>query len=278
MSARELERCAGHLGRKGDTSRGFTMIELMVVLAIIMLAAGIMAPPLVEFFANRQLDGIRGEFGTVFNRARLRAVTEGRDMSVVFFQEGARIYDELNGRFVDGEIWNPDGSYLAGEDGNVWYLLGFADNKVSYDAEYWTPVEGRGRSSSGPAVPPYSWWEAQRTKVVTTTSRRARRRSTGDAESGRVSISGLYKVTFHRDGTLSFGLGSSDVTTALYNLAGTSEDGDPPKGRADIMVLQSGNNSACYIDLRPTGQMKSKIVVLPEAVSEKNPFEQRKRR
>ena len=104
-------------------------------------------------------------------------------------------------------------------------------------------------------------------------ARRSTARGRGAGGAG-LNFNGLIKVTFHRDGTLSFGPGSSDVPTALYNIAGSSEDGDPPAGRADIMIFQRGNNSACYIDLKPTGQVRSKIVVLPTEVTKALPFEE----
>ncbi|MFP6738720.1 MAG: prepilin-type N-terminal cleavage/methylation domain-containing protein, partial [Planctomycetota bacterium] len=67
---------------------GFTMIELMVVVAIIVMASGVMGPTIIDFMKNRELEGVRGQFGNIFNLARLRAVNERRDISVVFFRGG----------------------------------------------------------------------------------------------------------------------------------------------------------------------------------------------
>ena len=76
------------------TSAGFTLIELMVVIFIIVLAAGLMTPTITDFFKGRQLENIRAQFGSAFSSARLRAVSQGVDVSVVFFREGVRVYEE----------------------------------------------------------------------------------------------------------------------------------------------------------------------------------------
>ena len=87
--------------------RGFTLIELMVVIAIIVLAAGLMTPTISDFFKNRQLDAVKGQLGSAFNRARLKAVTEGTRASLVFFREGARVFDERKMTF-ENDLFNPD--------------------------------------------------------------------------------------------------------------------------------------------------------------------------
>ena len=65
MSFRQLKSDNGIRSRDG-----FTMIELMVVVAIIIMASGIMGPTIADFMKNRQLEGVRGQFGNIFNMAR----------------------------------------------------------------------------------------------------------------------------------------------------------------------------------------------------------------
>jgi hypothetical protein len=226
-----------------------------------------MAPTLNDFFSNRRLDAARGELGSVFHRARLLSVMGDRDVSIVFFQEGCRIYDEEGKRFVD-DRWNPESSNFAGPEGVMWYLLGFADNRASFDADHW-PLESA--SFSRGTIPPYRLWEADHRAR---SSRSRGQKGAPQLGNGQVNVGGLFKVTFHRDGTLSFGQGSNDVPTSRYHLAGTADDGDPPTGRGDIMIFQENNNSSCYIDIRPTGQVRSKIVVFPRPVTDLNPFEE----
>jgi prepilin-type N-terminal cleavage/methylation domain-containing protein len=248
MTTTAPSACRG--GSEHSSSAGFTMIELMVVMGILVLAAGLMVPAVADFFKNRQLDAIRGIFGSVFSRTRLIAVTEGRDISVVFFREGARMYDELNKRFRD-EDWMPETSPLA-EGGKMWYVLGFARNRPSRDPHYRRDGDyDMSYAPPTPHLPPYRWWEQKR-------------RSAGGAEGARVDaglaavdISGLFKVTFRRDGTMVFGTAATDVKSADY-------EKNPPE-RSDIAIYQEQNASVCFIDLRQTGQFRSRIVTLSQA-------------
>ena len=44
--------------RSGRLRRGFTLIEVMVVMAILALSFGMMLPTISEFMKNRKLDGV----------------------------------------------------------------------------------------------------------------------------------------------------------------------------------------------------------------------------
>jgi hypothetical protein len=57
-------------------------------------------------------------------------------------------------------------------------------------------------------------------------------------------------VEFQRDGSVRW-LKGSDVPTSLYKK-------DPPMD-ADIIVEQSGNSQAIYIDIRSTGSIQSQL-------------------
>jgi hypothetical protein len=219
------------------TFTGFTIVELMVVIAIIVLAAGLMTPTITDFFRNRRLEGVRGQFGSAFNSARLTAVNERVRVSLVFFREGVRVFNERDGRFTD-EFFSPESSLLSGDE--MWYVLGFLDSKPST------------------AVMPYQEWE-KRVKVE------AQLKPGGQASGAqspgvqpgrrepRISVRDLPRITFERDGTLTFTSGA-DVST-------TSFQQEVPE-LADMVIYQAGNSTACFIDFRPTGQMRSKTVPL----------------
>jgi type II secretory pathway pseudopilin PulG len=225
------------------------MIELMVVIGIIILAASLMGPTISDFFKNRNVDGARGQIGSVLNSARLRAVTEGRDFSVVFFREGPRIFDELRKQFRDDETWEPSRSFLNDPAGKLWYKLGFAGDagRTSFDP-------GFARADYSPpamTIPPYEWWLGHQ----------AKRRSEGLGARAKVQVqgevfdvTGLYKLIFHREGSMTFGPDANDV--------GTAEFQRNPYPRGDIEVQQLGNRTACFMDLRTTGQMRSRISFL----------------
>lgn len=211
--------------RHASTRRGFTLIELMVVIAIIVLAAGLMTPTITDFFKNRKLERIRGELGAAFNTARLRAVNQGTKTSLVFFREGVRIYDEYQKRWID-DLWNPDNTPLA--EGQAWFILGFLDGKPSTQLK------------------PYREW-----KRVYMPSRPARGTGQTPSADPEVITVGLPKIIFNRDGSITFGSGA-DVPSHLFNV-----EGIPPK--ADIMIYQANNTTACFIDLRGPGQLRYRI-------------------
>jgi prepilin-type N-terminal cleavage/methylation domain-containing protein len=261
MSSEKLRSEKFGIGSRG----GFTMIELMVVVAIIIMASGIMGPTLLDFMKNRQLEGIRGQFGNIFNMARLQAVNQRRDMSVVFFREGPRVFDELRQEFIDYDVWLPEESPLGEEEPTMWYALGFARGTSSYNPQH--DQEGQ-VISQGLTIPPFKKWLSKQKSSPLTKSRkpsrrsRSRRTSSGKTTSARPKYrtSGLFKVTFNRNGTLVFSDGCSDVPTSVYN----GDEGGRPR-TSDVVILQLDATPACFIDVRPTGQVRSKVVPLADS-------------
>ena len=245
-----------------DTRGGFTMIELMVVVAIIIMATGIMGPTIADFMKNRQLEGVRGQFGNIFNMARLQAVNQRRDISVVFFREGPRVFDELRKEFIDYDVWNPGNSPLGESDPTMWYALGFARGTSSYNQQHDKKAIGDGLT-----IPPFEKWiSKERTAAPKPKGRarrgsRARRTSSGTTARSRPKYrtTGLFKITFNRNGTLVFSDGCSDVPTSVYN---GDEDNRPRT--SDVVILQLDATPACFIDVRPTGQIRSKVVPLAD--------------
>jgi prepilin-type N-terminal cleavage/methylation domain-containing protein len=218
-------RAAG--GRKEG---GFTLIELMVVVAIIVLAAGLMTPTITDFFKNRQLEGIRGTIGSAFNRARMAAVDHGKSMSLVFFREGARVFDESTKSFDPDDHFNPETSPFADEA--VWYVLGFLRKKAS------------------PTIPKYRDWEKSQRELRAAPEPGEKKR---DNSSETFNIAGMPKLTFNRDGTVVFAGGGDDVPSDQFKLK------DHPPENADIMVYQAQNTVVLFVDIRQTGQIRSRI-------------------
>ena len=246
---------------------GFTMIELMVVVAIIVMASGVMGPTIMDFMKNRELEGIRGQFGKIFNKARLDAVIFRRDMSVVFFREGPRVYDELSKQFTDKAIWSSKGDALGSSPPEIWYGLGFAGGVSSYDEDRAALVvksrKDRGKTIPR-SIPSFAEWAVDPRSLyrsqATGSGRSSGRGSSGDAPEPRYRTNDLYKMTFNRSGTMVFSAGCSDVPTSIFNNDGAS--GRPKT--ADVVILQYDSQMACFIDVRPTGQMRSKMRPLGE--------------
>ncbi len=112
-----------------DSQRGFTLIEMIVTIGIIIMAAGFLAPAVKTMFQNRKLENAGTVIATVLNDARGKAVTTKRAHQVVFFKDGLRLYMEAKGpedpgKFIgDLERFDPDNS------GTMSYDLAFAKLK-----------------------------------------------------------------------------------------------------------------------------------------------------
>ncbi len=241
---------------------GFTMVELMLVIAIIVVAMGVMTPSMLEFMKNRELDGVKGQFGSIFSNARLQAVQRRRDISVVFFREGPRIFDEITKQFTDERIWNPEDSALAADSPKMWFALGFARGVSSFDPGF---DREDYKPSAALYVPTYAWWEKRQEARAERAKGGASGKKKGRAGAPiRYDVSGLYKVTYRRDGTLVFGQGGSDVGSTFFkelDKQPAERDGLPV---SDVVFLQLSSSVAGFIDLRPTGQFKSRIALLEE--------------
>lgn len=213
--------------RSGRLRRGFTLIEVMVVMAILALSFGMMLPTISEFLKNRKLDGVGADLTSRFNTARLDAVVNRNRFLVVFFQEGVRVYNDKLGTWKAEEIFNPDRASAA-------------DRTITFDLAF------AGVHSSD--LPKYREWESEN---VSAEQKSKRRRGEG-AKVERIRVDDLVAVIFERDGTLHFRAGAgNDIPTAVYKR-------EPPDG-ADIIVFQRDNDTALFIDLQRTGSVKSRV-------------------
>ncbi len=219
---------------RGGRPAGFTMVELIVVIGIIILAAGMMAPTITEFFKNRHLQQVMREFGGTINSARLRAVNERTRVHLVFFKEGIRVYDARENRFVDDLF---DASASPFNDDKIWYVLGFQDRAFNMDLagyEGWAkthlPREGK---------------DAKKKPV--------RRRRGPAPKEAPLNLDGLPQIVFQRDGSAEFKTGT-DVMTELFRR-------DPPAS-GDIMVFSTGNTNGGFIDISNNGQSRSRLALL----------------
>lgn len=68
--------------------KGFTIIELMISIAILGILVAIAAPSFTESIARRRLDGIANELSTDLQYARAEAVSKNRNIVVTFNTAG----------------------------------------------------------------------------------------------------------------------------------------------------------------------------------------------
>lgn len=64
-----------HLFSRGGMQRGFTLMELMVTLAIAAVLAGLAAPSISQFIVKNQMNGVANEFSSGILRSRNEAVS-----------------------------------------------------------------------------------------------------------------------------------------------------------------------------------------------------------
>jgi prepilin-type N-terminal cleavage/methylation domain-containing protein len=65
-------------------SRGFTMIELMVAVAIIAVLLAVAAPSFIGYLAKQRVEGVASELGTDLQYARSEAVARNTEVRVTF--------------------------------------------------------------------------------------------------------------------------------------------------------------------------------------------------
>jgi prepilin-type N-terminal cleavage/methylation domain-containing protein len=197
-----------------DRSRsGFTLVEMIVTIGIIIVAAGFIAPAVSAIFQDRRIENAAAIIVSTFHEARNNAVTKKQEYSVVFLKSGLRMYRHPKGNdkggFVGGlrSINVRDGEHIS-------YEVLSADTSVDE-----MPVDLQ--------------------------SQREEKRQT-HWKPGREDIF----VKLLKDGTVDFG--------KLDDIPSYRFQSDPPSG-GDLILHQKGSRTACYIDIRPTGRVMSKI-------------------
>lgn len=108
---------------------GFTLIEMMVAIGIIMLALGFMLPTLNSFTQDRKVSSAGTLVATALNGARQEAVSQKKVFGVVFYQRGVRQYDFEGVKDEDGRLRHFGDFIEYSNDDKIRYRLQFAGRK-----------------------------------------------------------------------------------------------------------------------------------------------------
>lgn len=194
--------------------QGFTLVEMIVTIGIIIVAAGFIAPAVTAIFKDRRIENAAATIITTVNEARNAAVTKKQLHSVVFLKAGVRLYRHPRGEDTGGFVGGLRSINVPGAD------------HIRYDLP-----SARLDSNELP--------ESLQSQFDNL------------AQDDWKPFDQDHFITLLTDGTIDFGR-NVDIPTYRYN-------SEPPSG-ADLIIRQKGDSRACYVDIRPTGRVTSKVV------------------
>lgn len=90
------------VGMNRTNIQGFTLVEVMIVVAIIGIISLIAVPNMIGWRGERQLDGAARNFMADMQLAKLKAIREAEDVSVVFDVAGDsyQMIVDLNNNYI----------------------------------------------------------------------------------------------------------------------------------------------------------------------------------
>ena len=94
---------------------GFTLFEMCLVIAIILLLAGLAVPSITSLFAEQRLDKTFDRFDDFVRRTQLRAVQERRAMVMIWDGEGITVQPDEPKEDDSAS----EGDYFAFSDGTI---------------------------------------------------------------------------------------------------------------------------------------------------------------
>lgn len=243
--------------RRARTSgrRGFTLLELMVVVGIIMLMTALAIPGIKKFMDGQRLQQSGRIIQSAFNEARRAAITQRERNYLVFFRQE----DPDTGQVLHGVRRYRE---RQGYEGDAQYLLPNVEFEI--DPNH-TPVPagavGRLRVLGVPL------FEGQPADNDATLFQGQRRPDTSD--------NGVGWVEFRKDGTINVENGAirgrqknaptSGPAAGLFDLNVLLDVvPDSTANEVDLNIREGGDfdvNKRCFIDIDPnTGRVRFRVV------------------
>lgn len=214
-----------------DRADGFTLIEILIVVTIIIMVFGFAMPTLNEYLSNQKLKAVTGRLARGLLIARTRAITQHQQMYAIFFADQLMI---ASSRLEPPELM----PYFSSkkEAAKMRIRLRFAGAKTEEVASKDHPL---GLVSDLPRLPPEEDWS----KPLTAKSLLESELFTGKR---------AYLV-FNSDGTVVFGRGGGPGDRLSIEFWA-----EPPRD-ADIVIEEQGNATRGWIDVRATGNVDTRV-------------------
>jgi type II secretory pathway pseudopilin PulG len=198
---------------------GFTLIEVVVVIGIIVLTVSFIAPSVAKMFQNRKIENACTLIASTLNEARNGAVTRKQVHRVVFLHEGLRLYREPKGRSILGGFEGQIRSFDPDNAGTISYTLTFAG------------LPGKGKEIprelsviGGDRPPPEEEWTVTPEDI---------------------------SLRFLPDGTIDFGA-YQDIPSYQFHES-------PPTAADIVIHRMGDPGHQGFIDIRPTGRTVFKV-------------------
>jgi prepilin-type N-terminal cleavage/methylation domain-containing protein len=212
--------------------RGFTLIEILVVVTIIIMAFGFATPTISKFLANKKIKSVASRVARGLQAGRMRAITKHYDVYLFFLRDRMMI---VSARAEAPEFF----SYFnnEGEKAKMGIYLRFADASTKHDPR---PEGGNDQLASDlPSLPGDQDW---------TRPLPAKALLQGGLLEGK-----LVYLLFKSEGTVEFGSadGPGDILPMGF--------WQTPPIDADVIIQEVGNASHGWIDIRPTGNVDLRI-------------------
>ena len=221
-----------NVSAREESGRGFTLIEILIVVTIIILVFGFAMPTIGAFMSNQKLKAVSGRLARSLLIARTRAITKHQDVYVIFLPDRLML---ASSRLEVPEFHEYFSSQR--EAAKMTIHLRFADAHVAEKANKEHPY---GLTSDLSDVPPdEDWTKPVSAKMV--------------LEGGLSSEGKKAYLRFKSDGTVEFGRGQGPGDRLSIEFWA-----DPPRD-ADIIIEEQANDIKGWIDVRATGNVDSRL-------------------
>lgn len=218
-------------------TRGFTLIEVLVVVTIIIIMAGFAMPTISSFLSNRKLKAITGRLTRCLLQARAKAITEHNNTYAIFLNDRIVVLGERASMLTSQKYFQSDK-----ESAGMQIRLRFAGETLSADK-----AAPQGVKSDLPAMPEADW-SGQAVSALQFMRH-------GSFKEGTKHV----YMKFMMDGTIQ--LVSADGPGDVFSLEFMSN----PATNADLIVEEIGMDdrpgARGWIDIRATGNVSQKVQV-----------------